>query len=248
MKKNIEIMLLRRLLSYNKRTNNNYQRYNNKIFNNNSSSNNIIIKPPMEISFTITNESEVGITQYTSPTLSFSGVIKQRFSDFIVREVSLNNEITVLKNSNIDEISIKWWGQAKVSNYKKKIKESGRFENKIIYLLSSGYQAISVKTLDIEQISNGWNLVDLVDLDVQGEEFLILRRSIKNFNNKVKRIHIGTHSVDVEEKIFKLLKDNKWINIRNYSCSKVNKTIFGNIKFADGVQSWINPRFNVTYG
>ena len=103
-------MLLRRLLSYNRRTNNNYQRYNNKIFNNNnSSSNNNIIKPPMEISFTITNESEVGITQYTSPTLSFSGVIKQRFSDFIVREVSLNNEITVLKNSNIDEIQEKYF-------------------------------------------------------------------------------------------------------------------------------------------
>jgi len=151
-------------------------------------------------------------------------------------------------NSNIDEISIKWWGQAKVSNYEKKIKEIGRFENKIIYLLSSGYQAISVKTLDIAQISNSWNAVDLVDLDVQGEEFLILKRSIKNFNSKVKRIHIGTHSEDVEEKIFKLLKDNKWINIRNYSCLKVNKTIFGNIKFIDGVQSWINPRFNVTYG
>jgi FkbM family methyltransferase len=151
-------------------------------------------------------------------------------------------------NGNIEDISIKWWGQAKVHDYEKITKEIGTYQNKIVYLLASGYQAISVKTYDIEEISNSWKLVDLVDLDVQGEEFLILNRSIKNFNNKVKRIHIGTHSVDVEKKIFKLLKDNKWINVRNYSCLKVNNTIFGDIDFTDGVQSWINPRFDVTYG
>ena len=64
---------------------------------------------PMEVSFTTTNESEVGITEYTSPQLSFSGIIKQRFSDFIVREVSLNNEITTLKNCNFDEIQEKYF-------------------------------------------------------------------------------------------------------------------------------------------
>jgi len=153
-------------------------------------------------------------------------------------------------NANIEDISIKWWGQAKVHDSEKITKELKTYQNRIVYLLASGYQAISVRTYDIEEISNSWKLVDLVDMDVQGEEFLILDRSIKNFNNKVKRIHIGTHSNDIEKKIFKLLKDNKWINVRNYPCSKVNKTIFfgRGIKFGDGVQSWINPRFNITYG
>ena len=151
-------------------------------------------------------------------------------------------------NGNMEDISIKWWGQAKVHDYEKIKREIGTYQNKNVYLLESGYQAISVRTYDIEEIANTWKVVDLVDMDVQGEEFIILNRSIKNFNNKVKRIHIGTHSVDVEKKIFKLLKDNEWINVRDYSCLKVNNTIFGDIKFVDGVQSWINPRFDVTYG
>ncbi len=115
--------MLRRLLSYNhsnrryiKRpprltTSNTNTDTNSRQSNSNNTNrkSNMSTITPMEVSFTTTNESEVGITQYTSPQLSFSGVIKQRFSDFIVREVSLNNEITTLKNCNIDEIQEKYF-------------------------------------------------------------------------------------------------------------------------------------------
>lgn len=43
-------------------------------------------------------ENSVGITTYLSVTKGFHGILKQRYSDFIVREVSIYGEVTYLKS------------------------------------------------------------------------------------------------------------------------------------------------------
>ncbi|XP_074644790.1 pseudouridylate synthase 7 homolog [Tubulanus polymorphus] len=43
-------------------------------------------------------EIDVGITEYVSDHESFTGIIKQRFSDFLVNEIALNGEVTHLTN------------------------------------------------------------------------------------------------------------------------------------------------------
>ena len=150
-------------------------------------------------------------------------------------------------NQDIQSIHLDWWGQAKVQEHEVITHSSGMYEGNKIYNLKSGYQAIKVKTINIKKITKSWTLVDCVNIDVQGEEYNILNYDIKNFNNKVKRLHIGTHGHEIEKSIFKLLSSNGWINIRNYPMHTLNDTPYGKVQFVDGSQSWINSRFNATF-
>lgn len=85
------------------------------------------------------------------------------------------------------------------------------------------------------------DVVDIVDMDIQGFEYKVLRDHMDLVNAKVKKIHIGTHSREIEEKLRILFNGFKWKNKWDYECDSHNKTPFGEIYFQDGVQTWINP-------
>lgn len=112
----------------------------------------------------------------------------------------------------------------------------------------SGYKSIKVDMVDIRQVMPQWGIIDLVDMDVQGEEAKIVEAGIDIFNQQVKRLHIGTHShvPGVEDDLRRVLKANGWICLRDFNCGETNETPYGKVTFGDGVQSWVNPRFNVT--
>jgi FkbM family methyltransferase len=86
--------------------------------------------------------------------------------------------------------------------------------------------------------------VDLIDIDIQGEELRVIEQSISFLNQKVKRIHIGTHAQDIEIGLRKIFHEHGWRNKYDFGCLKKNTTPFGEISFNDGVQSWINPRLS----
>jgi FkbM family methyltransferase len=100
-------------------------------------------------------------------------------------------------------------------------------------------EAISLKTL-----LNGLDLVDLIDLDVQGAEYDILAAVPQKLWGKIKRIHIGTHSTKVEMNLKKLFKKLGWENKYDFPMSKKIETEYGEISFQDGVQSWVNPHYS----
>lgn len=61
-------------------------------------------------------EESVGIIQYTHPELAgTSGILKQRYSDFVVREVTLSGEVVELKSVDGDELQQKWFGKDKAN-------------------------------------------------------------------------------------------------------------------------------------
>jgi hypothetical protein len=84
--------------------------------------------------------------------------------------------------------------------------------------------------------------VDLIDMDIQGAEFGVIRRSIGILDDKVKRLHIGTHSTHVEDRLRTLLGGREWILERDYPCGTTQDTPYGPVTFQDGVQSWVNRR------
>ena len=86
-------------------------------------------------------------------------------------------------------------------------------------------------------------LVDLIDMDIQGSEYLVLRAGIEDVNAKVKRLHIATHSDEIEHRLMELLEAQEWEYRWNYGCGRKYETPYGDIKFQDGVQSWVNKRF-----
>ena len=83
--------------------------------------------------------------------------------------------------------------------------------------------------------------VDLIDLDVQGSEFDVLAPAIELLNERVQRIHIGTHAAQIEEALRELFGAAGWKKLNDYPCQSRVPTPYGDITFGDGVQTWLNP-------
>jgi hypothetical protein len=86
------------------------------------------------------------------------------------------------------------------------------------------------------------DFIDLIDLDVQGEELKVLSSSVDLINARVGRLHIGTHSPEIESGLRQLLASQGWRCDADFGCCRENDTPFGPVMFLDGVQSWVNPR------
>jgi FkbM family methyltransferase len=124
-------------------------------------------------------------------------------------------------------------------------KKTAEYFGKEIKTLSTGWKVIEeVPQLPLSHFIAKYELIDLVDLDVQGEEFEVINGSLEEVNKKVKRLHIGTHNKQVEDLLYELLSKNGWQCINNYTFAQENDTPYGKISFVDGVQTWINPKLN----
>ena len=87
---------------------------------------------------------------------------------------------------------------------------------------ASGWKAITVRKMDIRDILSQFDDIDLLDLDVQGEELKILTASADLLDRQVKRLHIGTHGLELEEGLRKLLGQRGWFPVRDYGFHRVN--------------------------
>ena len=99
-----------------------------------------------------------------------------------------------------------------------------------------------VRAVSLSSILSPLDSVDLIDLDVQGAEFVVLRGAMPALNEKVKRVHIGTHGHDIELELRTLFRQNGWYKLNDYACQSNETTPWGDIAFCDGVQTWVNPR------
>jgi FkbM family methyltransferase len=81
---------------------------------------------------------------------------------------------------------------------------------------------------------------DLVDMDIQGTEADVLEAAVEAVNAKVKRVHIGTHSGENEERLQVLFRELGWWNRWDLPRGR-NETPFGSVDCEDGVQTWVNP-------
>jgi FkbM family methyltransferase len=84
--------------------------------------------------------------------------------------------------------------------------------------------------------------IDLLDLDVQGIEDRVLESAAPLIDERVRRVHIGTHTRDIEAALRRIFTRLGWISRVDYECNATAETPYGAISFVDGVQSWLNPR------
>lgn len=82
--------------------------------------------------------------------------------------------------------------------------------------------------------------IDLLDLDIQGSELAIVEAAAPLIERRVRRVHIGTHSREVEAGLRDLFRTLEWECVNDYSCQSVTQTPYGEISFRDGVQTWVN--------
>jgi FkbM family methyltransferase len=98
--------------------------------------------------------------------------------------------------------------------------------------------AVSLKTL-LQPLP----AVDLIDIDIQGAELEVLEAGAQELDEKVKRVHVGTHSSRNEEGLRSLFGSLGWRCFRSFPSSATVDTEWGVISFQDGVQTWLNPAF-----
>jgi len=103
-------------------------------------------------------------------------------------------------------------------------------------------QVKKVKAVNLSELLGTLDRVDFIDLDVQGAELIVLQPAAEQLDRKVKRVHIGTHSTEIEAGLRRLFSDLGWKNLHDYPLGSENVTPWGTIKFQDGVQSWINSK------
>jgi len=97
-------------------------------------------------------------------------------------------------------------------------------------------------TITLNSLLGKFDHVDLIDMDVQGVEFSIINSSIDLLCEKVKRVHIGTHSTEIDRNLFELFTKKNWENVHSFPVFTKKMTPYGLVEFNDGIQSWINPK------
>ena len=136
-----------------------------------------------------------------------------------------------------------WYGQAITRSYEQLLsktwKRHGGFR---VLQLKSGWKSIEVQAVTLGRLLRDLNRVNLIDMDVQGEELKIVRSAMDEVDRKVCRLHIATHTPEIEKGLKDILGGRGWICNFDFPCFSTTETAFGPVSFEDGVQSWTNPR------
>jgi FkbM family methyltransferase len=99
-----------------------------------------------------------------------------------------------------------------------------------------------VPAVTLPAILSGHPTVDLIDIDVQGTEAEVLTAAASALDSRVRRVHIGTHGPQIEADLRVLFGELGWTKVIDYPSGTPSETPYGEIRFSDGVQTWINPR------
>lgn len=135
-----------------------------------------------------------------------------------------------------------WYGQA-LSWHSIPGEVIGEYYGRPLVGLLGGWRGIEVPQITLSSILADYDRVDLIDFDTQGSEGDCIEEAVDVLTEKVRRLHIGTHSADVENRIVTTLTSAGWECLRRFDCLQENDTPLGRFAFTDGVQSWRNPWF-----
>jgi FkbM family methyltransferase len=97
-----------------------------------------------------------------------------------------------------------------------------------------------VPCVTLAELISPYPYIDLLDIDIQGHEYDVLASSIDLLTERVRRIHIGTHSRQIEHDLRALFAKRGWKNLNDYPSQSRVETPYGEVSFGDGVQTWLN--------
>jgi FkbM family methyltransferase len=138
-----------------------------------------------------------------------------------------------------------WYGQSLTRDYdvSGEFEYDGEYNGFRVRRHKSEWRSINVPGVSLGSLLKDLERVDLIDMDIEGQELPSIRSTIAALNAKVKRLHIGTHGKEIESELKQLLSANRWQCLADYSVFSTSETQWGTISFENGVQSWVNSRF-----
>jgi FkbM family methyltransferase len=99
-----------------------------------------------------------------------------------------------------------------------------------------------VEVISLPSILEKTGPVDLLDMDIQGAELEVVEDSRHSIDSSVRRVHIGTHGREIEERLRVIFSELGWVKINDFATRCRQPTPFGEMDFQDGVQTWLNPK------
>jgi FkbM family methyltransferase len=137
-----------------------------------------------------------------------------------------------------------WWGQSLIKDYEAVAEMAGSTgEGRPVAVLKSGWRGVEVARITLNELLGEHELVDFIHMDVQGQELPAVRASIDLLDEKVKYLHIGTHSREIETELREILGRHRWTCHADWPGNQEQRTPFGVLRLQDGIQSWANPKF-----
>lgn len=147
-----------------------------------------------------------------------------------------------------------WYGQA-IERDDPAAKSSGVVSRLIRWSVNSaanlrarvrGDRAVRrVRAVSLSSVLARLDLVDLIDADVQGAEAEVFEAAADALQRQVRRVHIGTHGPEIEERLRRLFGELDWECRFDYPGGGEAQTEWGPVLFEDGAQSWVNPALPV---
>lgn len=141
-----------------------------------------------------------------------------------------------------------WYGQSVVQELQPSLRErllmplGARWPRREPEMKNAERGRKCVKAYSLVSVLEPVGCIDLVHMDLQGSEYEALMGAVSVINEKVKRLHVGTHSPTIETMLRTLLGENGWTCLRNHPGQGRRATEFGEMDFEDGIQTWVNPR------
>ena len=174
--------------------------------------------------------------------LAANGIDRSEYAVFecaVAKETGEGVFVVDYPNGNAPPI---WYGQALTRNSMRRASIVGEHEGFPLWRMSDGWGVIKIPQRPMSEIVAHYEHVDLADLDLQGTEAESVEEALPLLNERVRRLHIGTHSHEIEARLRELLTAAGWECVHDFACTQDNDTPFGRLSFVDGVQSWTNRR------
>lgn len=105
---------------------------------------------------------------------------------------------------------------------------------------SSGSDSIRVPSVSLASILEKLEAVDLIHVDIQGEEWRALRHASAILRQKVGRLIVATHSRRNHRKLRRFFNRREWEIRWDFQCRKFARTPFGDMLFQDGILAVVN--------
>lgn len=100
-------------------------------------------------------------------------------------------------------------------------------------------QPVTVKTVTLDELLADTERVNLLHIDIQGQEARVLEHAIDAVDRKVERLIVATHSRSIHRHLRRLLRDHGWTNVYDFGFRKRERTEFGDVQFLDGLLAWV---------
>ena len=98
-----------------------------------------------------------------------------------------------------------------------------------------------VSAVTLQDILSPFDVVDYVESDIQQSEILVFPPFMTLLKRKVRRVHIGTHGLEVHNALLQLFERDRWEIVFNYEPNSKFASPFGNFSTNDGVLTVVNP-------